>query len=425
VHTIVCDLGFGDSGKGSTVDFLCRIEGSNWVIRYNGGAQAAHNVVEPSGRHFTFGMFGSGTLIGANTILGPKVLVNPMVIADEAQGLMNLGVNSPMDKMYVHGDCLVTTPFHIAANRAKEAARGSNRHGSCGMGIGETVQYQVDMIAKRLRREAMSAQQWPLRVEDLGNKALVKFKLEMMARWLKDNYDLEIQWESLVEHYYTLSKAWTTVDDDFIDDVLDTMECVFEGSQGVLLDEWYGFFPYVTRSTTTFENALEFLDGRDVIKMGVVRSYTTRHGPGPMPSQRTDYDIGPFMHPELHNAYGEWMGGWRIGDFDGVAIKYAIEVCGGIDVLTVNHCDYPVAGLVTSYRDQRPDGALYHGIGKVPEWMDKDLGYQQRLTDLLMNCTGVIEPGVPATANNIADYLEVPLDITSHGPTWRDKKVVF
>ena len=140
---VVAGLGFGDEGKGTTVDWLVRRHESALVVRYNGGAQAAHNVVLPDGRHHTFSQFGSGTLAGAETFLSRYMLVNPSAMLNEAAGLAGLGVVDPLSRVHVDEDALITTPFHIAANRAREQARGDGRHGSCGMGIRETILFPL------------------------------------------------------------------------------------------------------------------------------------------------------------------------------------------------------------------------------------------------------------------------------------------
>ncbi|TDB72357.1 adenylosuccinate synthetase, partial [Actinomadura sp. KC216] len=156
-HVIVVDLGFGDAGKGTVVDHLCSTRpaflggrpprppgerGVATVVRFNGGAQAAHNVVLDDGRHHTFAQFGSGTFTpGVRTHLSRFMLVDPLALAAEADHLRALGVADALDRLTADRDALLTTPYHRAANRARETARGAARHGSCGMGIGETVAY--------------------------------------------------------------------------------------------------------------------------------------------------------------------------------------------------------------------------------------------------------------------------------------------
>ncbi|WP_280342182.1 adenylosuccinate synthetase, partial [Nocardia neocaledoniensis] len=145
-HLVVVDLGFGDAGKGATVDWLCAPEadlGVAAVVRFNGGAQAAHNVVA-DGRHHTFAQFGAGTFHGVPTLLSRHMLVEPMALAAESERLAALGVRDPLGLLAIDGRALLTTPIHIAANRAREDARGSSRHGSCGRGIGETAWYALE-----------------------------------------------------------------------------------------------------------------------------------------------------------------------------------------------------------------------------------------------------------------------------------------
>ncbi|MCM2417953.1 adenylosuccinate synthetase [Streptomyces sp. RKAG293] len=143
MHTIVVDLGYGDAGKGAVVDRLCSADPVRAVVRFNGGAQAAHNVVTPDGRHHTFAQFGSGTLHGTPTYLSRFMLVDPLALAAEADHLAALGVRDPLALLTVDRDAALTTPYHAAANRLREQARGGERHGSCGMGIGETAAYAL------------------------------------------------------------------------------------------------------------------------------------------------------------------------------------------------------------------------------------------------------------------------------------------
>src|SRR5215207_2982677 len=137
---LIADLGFGDAGKGSIVDYLTRSTGAHTVIRYNGGAQAAHNVMTPGGRHHTFAQFGSGTFVpGTRTHLSRYMTVHPLAMLAEERHLRSLGISDAFRRVTIDGEALVTTPFQQSANRLKEIARGDGRHGSCGMGVGETM----------------------------------------------------------------------------------------------------------------------------------------------------------------------------------------------------------------------------------------------------------------------------------------------
>ena len=142
---LTVDLGFGDAGKGSIIDFLAREHNAHTVVRFNGGAQAGHRVVAKQGEH-VFSQFGSGTLAGARTHLSRFMLVEPLAMLAEAEHLMQLGIRDPFGMVTIDEKALITTPFQRAVNRLKELARGNGRHGSCGMGIGETM---ADWIAHR------------------------------------------------------------------------------------------------------------------------------------------------------------------------------------------------------------------------------------------------------------------------------------
>lgn len=144
MHTLVVDLGFGDAGKGAVVDRLCRADHTvRAVVRFNGGAQAAHTVVTADGRQHTFAQFGAGTLRGVPTLLSRFMLVDPLALTAEADHLRSLGVPDPCALLSVDRRARLTTPYHAAASRLREQARGAARHGSCGMGVGETARYAL------------------------------------------------------------------------------------------------------------------------------------------------------------------------------------------------------------------------------------------------------------------------------------------
>ena len=115
---------------------------------------------------------------------------------------------------------------------------------------------------------------------------------------------------------------------------------VFEAAQGVLLDETHGFQPHTTWSTTTFANADRVLDEAGWAgpreRVGVLRSYFTRHGAGPFVTE--DAGLKAAL-PELHNGNGGSQGPFRVGPFDAVAARYALSVAGPVDWLTVTHLD--------------------------------------------------------------------------------------
>ena len=117
----VADWVAGDSGKDGVADWVSSDRPVHAVVRFNGGAQAAHNVVTDDGRHHTFAQFGSGSFTpGVRTHLSRFMLVDPLALAAEAAHLAAVGVRDALDLLTVDRDALLTTPYHRAANRARE-----------------------------------------------------------------------------------------------------------------------------------------------------------------------------------------------------------------------------------------------------------------------------------------------------------------
>lgn len=438
--TIVADLGFGDAGKGTVVDFLARQEGTSAVVRFNGGGQAAHNVITPDGRHHTFAQFGSGTFTpGVRTHLSRFMLVDPEAMADEAAHLSSVGCGSVFARLSVDENAKIVTPFHKAGNRIREFARGTGRHGTCGMGIGETM---ADHIAHGERT---------IYVRDLRDPALLAAKLaavqeakrtefgRMMADVLlmpdADAIGAEVAiLENAAVPAEAAERMWRTgmrfliTDSSYLARLAAQGNLLFEGAQGVLLDEWYGFHPHTTWSTTTFENALTLLgeigyEGDQIQKIGVIRSYSTRHGEGPFPTQ--DASLAARF-PEPHNGDTGQQGRFRVGWLDLVLARYALAACGGVSSLAVTHLDrFDAAG------SGRRVAVRYERLGKgiknlpVPHL---DRAGQEALTRLLGEVSPVyIDLPDGATSarylSTIEQELCVPVSIESYGPTASDKRI--
>jgi len=162
---LVIGLGYGDEGKGHTVDYLVQKHDAKLVVKSSGGSQCAHAVVLEDGREHTFHQFGAGTFAGAHTHLSKHMLINPVFLRDEIRDLEGCGVTDPYSLLTVHEDAMITNPFQVAANRLRETHRAGGRHGSCGHGIGETV---ADAIATNM----------PLRVRDLLDQNTTRYKLQ-------------------------------------------------------------------------------------------------------------------------------------------------------------------------------------------------------------------------------------------------------
>jgi adenylosuccinate synthase len=220
-----------------------------------------------------------------------------------------------------------------------------------------------------------------------------------------------------VDAFVAFGSAVAVVDPAFTARLLREGRCVFEGAQGVLLDEWWGWHPCTTWSTTTFANVLELCGDRgDVERLGVVRTYTTRHGPGPLVTE------APLDLPEAHNGTGEWQGAFRVGHFDAVAHRYAVEVAGGVDALAVTHLDVPARcpdlRICTSYE---VDGEVWDRIEPGPP---RDLDHQGVLTGRLLRAAPAALHRPDDWAGEIGSLLGAPVRLGSWGPDRADKRFV-
>lgn len=432
---LTVDLGFGDSGKGTIVDWLTRETQAHTVIRYNGGPQAAHRVVTPDLQHreHIFSQFGSGTFAGAETYLSRFMLIDPLAMATEERHLCATGVEDTFLRTAIDEGALVITPFQRAINRLSEIARGAARHGSCGMGIGETM---VDALAHGSRTLRAIDLKTPRRLREKLRFAqeVNRAKLARLRPALPDTPEVldEIAWledagaiEWLVGMYCDLSPQLRIVGEEHLAALLQRPGAViFEGAQGVLLDEWRGFHPHTTWSTTTLANADQLLaDARfsgSVCRIGITRAYATRHGAGPFVTE--DACLTTTLTDPC-NQHHPWQGSFRVGWLDLVMLRYACEIVGSLDMLAVTCLDrlaeMPSLQICRRYRC---NDMLIERIVSAPA---PSLEYQENITRTLGRCCPVLEPitGADALLALLACNLDTPIGITSWGPTAREKRV--
>ena len=350
---VVTGLGYGDEGKGTITDYLCRHFEADLVVRHNGGPQAAHNVVLPDGRHHTFAQFGSGTLAGVPTYLSEHMLINPHNLFAEAEHLEELGVKDPLSMLTIDPRCKIITPFQVAANRLRETARGEDRHGSCGQGIGETMSDSGLPTTPRAYIEGLPHVEWEVRpyvlyMDALDNESLTRNILRRIRERKRKEFlpPNHTDWDLLmplvdedeIEGCIEIYKAFFEQVKVGTPNLPDTI--VFEGGQGVLLDETYGQAPYHTWSTTTAKNALDVLmrqgNNHEVTKIGVTRTYATRHGAGPFRISNRD----SLKNFNDHNVRNEWQGSFHTAPLSEKELRYAIACNGGIDAMAITCMDH-------------------------------------------------------------------------------------
>jgi len=298
MHQAVIGIGFGDEGKGRVVDFLCSTLDIDLVIRYSGGHQAGHHVMLNDRLGHVFTNFGCGTMRGVPTYWSKYCTVDPVGILNELNLLRSKGVDPVL---YIDKRCPITTPYDKAANLIIN--RRSN-HGSCGVGFGQTVQREED--------------RYSLLFGDLLIPSIFEVKLNLVSKYYNHIKIEQDDHDEFLNASYEISKIST---------IFPTMgvpiapgQLLFEGSQGLLLDQDIGFFPHVSRTNCGSKNILDM--GVHPHIYLVTRAYQTRHGNGPISNQCVPHDIevNPYEQ-NITNYQGEFRR--TILDLD--LLKYAIS----------------------------------------------------------------------------------------------------
>lgn len=319
---IVLGTGYGDEGKGTAVDYHCSQASSHnpIVIRFSGGHQASHTV-NLNGQQHIFSSYGSGGLRGVPTFWSKYCTFQPQAAYNEFLDLLTLAKERGDDVpplLYVDAECPVTTPYDMWYNRFLEDRRGDQRHGSVGVGIGATF----------ARHEETH---YRLYARDLKYPVVLEEKLERIKKYYLDKFpgnnevvrsilslDLEGYKQAAKETFYEIAPA------KLIFEAYQTF--IFEGSQGILLDQDYGFFPHVTRSYTTSRNAREML--KEFLPhivpeiTYVTRCYATRHGAGPLHGEMKMDLVN--LETET-NQFGAYQKAFRYAPLNLDLLDYAIS----------------------------------------------------------------------------------------------------
>lgn len=303
--TAIIGAGFGDEGKGKMTDYAASPMGT--VVRFNGGAQAGHTVTR-GGRRHVFSHFGAGTFAGAATFLSRFFLVNPIMWEQERE---HLAAYAP--QLTIDPAAPLSTPFDMTLNQAVERARGGARHGSCGMGINETVrrcETEFATTAADMRDPARLLDKLaairtvhvPARLAALGIDATPE-----LAAILDGETDR--RFVDLCRH---MIQSTAMADAEFL---RAAGPLVFEGAQGLLLDQHESsFFPHVTPSSTGLTNVAVLAREIGIEQIDAVyctRSYLTRHGAGPHPTEDS-----ALRFVDETNAPNEFQGRIRFGYLD-------------------------------------------------------------------------------------------------------------
>jgi adenylosuccinate synthase len=326
----VIGAAYGDEGKGRTVDALvanAQRDGLHpWVVRFNSGAQAGHTVVAPDGRRHVFHQVGSGAFLGAPTYLGAEVVLNPWLLDGELKALAHLGVLSP--HLLADPRAPISIPWDAMINQALEHARGVDRHGSCGVGFGETVERSQhpafalrgsDLTSEayvRKRLQTIRYEYVPSRMERVG------LPPDALGTWLDNS--------GLIDRFVADALALRDRFEWCAPLVLaDQGALIFEGAQGLRLDQDLGDFPYVTRSHTGLPGIARIAHEARLCATHrldvhyVTRAYGTRHGAGPLPDELAVAPAPNFS--DITNVPNPYQGTLRFAYLDPDMLRKDIQ----------------------------------------------------------------------------------------------------
>lgn len=370
---VVFGLTYGDEGKGTTVDWLCRTFGAKLAVRYGGGPQAAHNVVADDGRWHCFAQLASGLLApGTNAVLARPMLVEPEALAVEAGVLEKKGVVRPLWRTSVDAGCAVVTPMHKMVNQMAEIARGAARHGSCGMGVGQAALDRERGLAVTVREILDGGAGEKLRLIHEAKMAEARQLLKAApTAEMRETFDYFRRRCDRRRLAAILRDACRRADMKPLVDAAMIIQLalaagktvVFEGAQGALLDRRHGFWPYVTKTKTTGEEALDQLVGcvgqEETEKVGIIRAFATRHGAGPFVTE--DARLSRRL-ADRYNPENRWQGRFRVGWLDLLATRYGLAMNAGADWLMLTNLDrlspFAEFRVCVSYRYDGPLGEL-------------------------------------------------------------------
>jgi adenylosuccinate synthase len=410
VADLILGIQWGDEGKGRVVDAYAN-QGYDIVARFGGGDNAGHSIVVGE-QKIALHIVPSGALvdgvelfIGGGTVIGLKGLIK------ELDMLAGIGVD--ISRVRISDRAHLVFPYHAALDRLGEKARGDDKIGTTGRGIGPAYVDRVARVGVPFSYVTDPAQ-LKLAIERAYTKHAAALAGDDTAPSLE---------EILTETLELAQRVRPNVVDgvEYIHNALRAgKRILIEGAQGTLLDVAYGTYPYVTSSATIAGGACTGLGiGPKAIGqvIGIAKAYCTRVGSGPFPS-------------ELENETGEWLRKQgrefgvttgrprRCGWFDMVAARYAVAV-NGLDSIVMTKLDVlsgmDKIGVVVGYTVDGHDigfAAINHPNLKTKiEWYDgwtEDIGHIRRIVDLPTNAQAYLKA--------LAKQLEVPIIEVSVGP---------
>ena len=416
---VLLGLQWGDEGKGKVVDVLT--PNYDVVARFQGGPNAGHTL-EFEGEKYVLRSIPSGIFQGNKiNIIGNGVVLAPDLFMEEAKALEASG-HDLRSRLHISKKAHLIMPTHRILDAAYEAAKGKNKVGTTGKGIGPTY---TDKVSRN-----------GLRVGDILENFEEKYAAhkarheEMLKALNYTNYDIsevEKKWMEGIEYM----KQFPLVDSEHeINRLLKEGKNVLcEGAQGTMLDVDFGSYPFVTSSNTICSVACVCLGvGPNKIGdvFGIIKAYCTRVGAGPFPTELFD-ETGAKIR-EIGHEYGAVTGRERrCGWIDLVALKYAIMVS-GVTKLIMMKSDvldgFKTVKACVAYKLKNGDVIDYFPFdisdGVEPVYVEME-GWNQDLTKMTS------EAEFPKAFKDYIAFLEkeleTPISIVSVGPD-REQTIV-
>ena len=337
---------WGDEGKGKVVDWLA--SRAEIVVRFQGGHNAGHTLVVGD-KTYKLSLLPSGVVRGKLGIIGNGVVLDPDALLGEIAKVREQGLHVGPDNLRIADTVPLILPLHPALDQAREKARGGDKIGTTGRGIGPAYEDKVGRRAIRLcdlaEPETLAAKLDELLLHHNALFTGLGAPLWQKAPLLEKLLALAPQLLPYAE------PVWERLDGAR----KDGRRILFEGAQAVMLDVDHGTYPYVTSSNTVAGNAAAGSGiGPDAIGLvlGIAKAYTTRVGSGPFPSEL--FDATGERLGERGREFGTVTGRKRrCGWFDAAMVRQAVKL-GGVQGLVLTKLDVldglPELKICTGYR---------------------------------------------------------------------------
>lgn len=405
-------LQWGDEGKGKVVDVLT--PHYDVIARFQGGPNAGHTL-EFEGQKYVLRSIPSGIFQGGKiNIIGNGVVLAPDLFMDEAQHLKETG-HDLKSRLHISKKAHLIMPTHRILDRAYEAAKGKNKVGTTGKGIGPTY---TDKISRN-----------GLRVGDILECFEEKYAahkdrhMKMLASMGWTDFEgfeeVEAKWLQGIEYL----KGFQMVDSEIeINRILRNGESILcEGAQGTMLDVDFGSYPFVTSSNTVCAGACTGLGigpNRIGHVFGIMKAYCTRVGSGPFPTELFD-ETGDTIR-QIGHEYGAVTGRERrCGWIDLVQLKYSVMVNGVTELImmksdVLDGFDTIKACVAYRLKDGTETADFPYEIDDVEPIYKELPGWKTDMTQFTS------EEQFPEAFSQyvkfLEDFLETPITIISIGP---------